>query len=243
MSADREQERKKHMKEKLAMKPPPQKHNNDTSNTRGKEKGGVTNGTDVMDAAEKERRQKFKSLFAQLHAMLPHVPGQADKVTVVDETMNSIRILEQTLKDLEKKKLERLHSSIAGSPTATSKEAFISEHGASSSSILNSHNDQNPEVKFQTWTSPNVAVNVSGQQAQFNVCSDKNNRCLFTKICSVLDKYKIDVLSAHISCDNNNRRFYMFQAQMSKDLNQPPTSLSAEETFKQAAAEIIQRLS
>lgn len=58
------------------MNPPPQKHNNDTSNTRGKEKGGVTNSTDVMDTAEKERRQKIKSLFAQLHAMLPHVPHQ-----------------------------------------------------------------------------------------------------------------------------------------------------------------------
>ncbi|KAI9127875.1 hypothetical protein K1719_000868 [Acacia pycnantha] len=243
MSADREQERKKHIMEKLAMNPPPQKHNNDTSNTRGKEKGDVTNGTDEMDTAEKERRQKIKSLFAQLHAMLPHVPRQADKVTVVDETMNYIRILEQTLKNLEKKKLERLHSNIAGNPTATSREALIAEHVASSSSISNPHNNQNPEVKFKTWTSPNVAVNVSGQQAQFNVSSDKNNRCLFTNICSVLDKYNIDVLSAHISRDNNNRRFCMFQAQMSKDLNQPPTSLSAEETFKQAAAEIIQHLS
>ncbi|KAI9127512.1 hypothetical protein K1719_000505 [Acacia pycnantha] len=252
MSADREKEKKnqsnyseKNM-EKLAMNPPPpQKHNNDTSNTRGKEKGGVTNSTDEMDTAEKERRQKIKSLFAQLHSMLPHVPPQANKVTVVDETMNYIRILEQTLKDLEQKKLQRLHSNVVGNPSATSREAFIAEHVAYSSSSTSSppQNNQNPEVKFQTWTSPNVAVNISGQQAQFSVCSDKNNRCLFTSICSVLDKYEIDVLSVHISCDNNNRRFYMFQARVNKDLNQPAVASSAEEIFKQVAAEIIQCVS
>lgn len=147
---------------------------------------------------------------------------QADKVKVVDETMSYIKTLEQTLKNLEKKKMERLQSSVSyvGNPSGTSRDTFKAKQEASSSSPTGPstphNNDNKPEkVIFQTWSSPNVVVNISGYEAQFNVCSSKNNRGLFTNICCVLHKYKIEVLSAHISRDSIDRRFYMIQAKVS----------------------------
>ncbi|XP_028781133.1 transcription factor bHLH95-like [Neltuma alba] len=222
------------------------KHSNSNrpSMTRGKEKRVTATGHE-MDTIHRDRRKKIKTLFDSLQAMLPHVPKKADKVTVVDETLNYIRNLEETLKDLETKKKERLQSSVGsnvGNPSGTSREAFIAEQVASSSptpSPPSPHN--NNSVGFQTWTSPNVVVNICGQDAQFSVCSYKN-RCLFSSICCVLEKYKIEVLSSHISCDNS-RRFYMFQAQVNRDSVQLPGAFSAEETFKQVAEEIIRCLS
>ncbi|XP_028781158.1 transcription factor bHLH95-like [Neltuma alba] len=204
------------------------KSNKDPSMTRGKEKL-VTRSDHEIDASERERRKKIKQLFGSLQAMLPHVPKQADKVTVVDETLNYIRTLEETLKDLQKKKLERLQSS-----SVVPNNSVVAEQVASIPS--------SPRRKgFQTWTSPNVVVNICGQEAQFSVCSSKNY-CLFSTICCVLEKYKIEVVSAHISCDDG-RRFYMFQAQVNRDSVKLPGALSAEETFKQAAEEIIRSLS
>ncbi|XP_054786863.1 transcription factor bHLH95-like [Prosopis cineraria] len=234
MSADNSDDSDKQM-ENLHMNPA----------TRGKEKL-VSSSGDEVDTAERERRRKINALFRGLKAMLPHVPSKADRIKVVDETLNYITTLEQTLENLEKKKMERsLRSSVssnAGHPSGTSRDAFMSEQVASSSSPTPSASPHgyNKPVGFQTWTSPNLVVNICGKEAQFSVTSSKN-WCPFSTICCVLEKYKIEVLSAHISCDNG-RRFYMFQAQVSGDSDQVPGALSAEETFKQAAEEIILRI-
>ncbi|XP_054786862.1 transcription factor bHLH95-like [Prosopis cineraria] len=200
MSADREPERENQsndsdnsdMEKNMPINPPENNSNsNGPSPTRGKEKCVISSSDETDDdTAEREKRKKINDLFGSLQAMLPHVPSQADKITVVDETLNYITTLEKTLENLQKTKMQRLLRS------------SVSNVGHPS------------------------------------VCSSKKWR-LFTTICYVLEKYKIEVLFAHITCDNNGRRFYMFEAQVNRDSDQLPGALSAEETFKQAAEEII----
>ncbi|KAF5448164.1 hypothetical protein F2P56_028721, partial [Juglans regia] len=99
-----------------------------------------------------------------------------------------------------------------------------------------------PHVNFQTWTSSNVVLNICGEEAQISVCSAKKPG-LLTTICYVLEKHKIEVVSAHISSDCN-RSIYNIQAHAimsgaSNDQFQETALLPVEEIYKQAAGEIM----
>ncbi|RAL39670.1 hypothetical protein DM860_003203 [Cuscuta australis] len=105
---------------------------------------------------------------------------------------------------------------------------------------------------FQTWTSPNVVLNVCGGDAQISLCCPKEAaaaaRCggsgsLLTEVCLVLEKHKIEVVSAQVSSDRH-RSMVMIQARSGNGwrFHSETTSCSAaagaEEIYKQAAAEI-----
>ena len=66
---------------------------------------------------------------------------------------------------------------------------------------------------FLTWSSPNVILNVCGEDAHISVCCPKKSG-LFTIICYVLEKHKIDIVSAQISSDQF-RSMFMIQAHVS----------------------------
>ncbi|KAJ7967471.1 transcription factor bHLH95-like [Quillaja saponaria] len=194
---------------------------------------------------ERERRKKMRNMFSSLHALLPQLPSK------------------QKLQKLQKQKLERLQSaSNAAStfryePTPTaitprwipyndqySREAFLADQ-VSSNLPTNNVPNTNPStfsiprypVAFQTFCNSNVVLNVSGDDAQISICSTKK-ACLFTAICCVLEKHKIDVITAHVSSDGS-RNFYMIQAHANGGgSDQFPEASSLEEAFKQAASEI-----
>ncbi|KAF7840828.1 transcription factor bHLH95-like [Senna tora] len=114
--------------------------------------------------------------------------------------------------------------------------------GTSSNNNNNVNNYNNSlALGFQTWSSPNVVLNACGDLAHFCVCYPKKLR-LYTTIFYVLEKYKIEVLSAHISTDHS-RKFYMIQAQINGASNEFMDADSMVEIFKQAAAEMMMRLS
>lgn len=153
---------------------------------------------------------------------------QADKSTIVDEAVNYIKTLQHTLQKLQKQKLERLQSS-AGTTmnyepslltsqklALDSREAFLADQVSSNSNMAitpsNSSNSRIPPV-FQTWTSPNVTLNVFGNEAHISVCSSKKPG-LLTTICYVLEKHKLEVVSAHVSSDYN-RTMFMIQTNVS----------------------------
>ncbi|KMT01625.1 hypothetical protein BVRB_9g216190 [Beta vulgaris subsp. vulgaris] len=93
-------------------------------------------------------------------------------------------------------------------------------------------------VMIQTWTSSNVVLNICGNDAQFAVYASKRPG-LFTTICCVLEKYKLEVLSAHISSDVD-RSVYMIQAHLANGAkDQFPETITVEEIYKQAAGEIL----
>ncbi|GAV86333.1 HLH domain-containing protein, partial [Cephalotus follicularis] len=196
------------------------------NNEKGSEEveGGNVEGEsdhEIHIWTERERRKKMRNMFANLHALLPHLPPKADKSTIVDEAVNYIKTLQHTLQKLQKQKLERLQGatqpSIFTPPKLpfNSREAFLADQGSSSSNLAINANlsvSQYP-VLFQTWTASNVILNTCGDEAQISVCSPKNP-CLLTTVCHILEKHNIEVISAHVSSDCN-RSMYMIQARVS----------------------------
>ncbi|RHN62177.1 putative transcription factor bHLH family [Medicago truncatula] len=184
---------------------------------------------------ERERRKKMRNMFDSLHALLPELPSKADKSTIVDAAMKHIKNLEEIKEKLEKKKQEMLKSvSPLGSESSVinsqwhpyeSREAFLADQGSSSynNNLSNAIVTSNPsnafsisppqQVGFQTWSSQNVVLNICGGEAQFCICSTKKPG-LLTTIALVLEKHKIDVISANIMC-NANGNFYMIMAHVS----------------------------
>ncbi|KAI8532800.1 hypothetical protein RHMOL_Rhmol11G0242700 [Rhododendron molle] len=226
-------------------------------------KSGGESDHEIHIWTERERRKKMRNMFSNLHALLPQLPPKADKSTIVDEAVNYIRTLQQTLQKLQRKKLERLHgvAPINYEPSLVtpqklaidSREAFVADQVSSSNlantstpANSNSSNSVLPFVSrfppiFQTWTSQNVILNVCGEQAQINICAPKKPG-LFAAICYVLEKHKIDVVSAHVSSDQN-WTMLMIQAHARIAHDQLPEAFPVEEIYKQAAGEIMLWLS
>ncbi|XAR59438.1 hypothetical protein NMG60_11015278 [Bertholletia excelsa] len=208
---------------------------------------------------ERERRKKMRNMFSNLHALLPQLPPKADKSTIVDEAVNYIKSLQQTLQKLQRQKLERFQGANAATafdPTSMithhklsvdSREAFMADQvSASSSSVMAVPNNSSSSSlsaiprfppQFRTWTSSNVILNVCGDQAHINVCSPRKPG-LFTAICFVLEKHKIDLVYALVSSDQN-RTIYMIQARARTAPDQLPEAFPVEEIYKQAVAEIM----
>ncbi|KAJ0011052.1 hypothetical protein Pint_33929 [Pistacia integerrima] len=177
--------------------------------------GGESDDHEIHIWTERERRKKMRNMFANLHALLPQLPPKADKSTIVDEAVNYIKTLQQTLQKLQKQKLERLQGvATCGYEPApsiinpqklalNSREAFLADQDLSSTNNLAIETTSNVNstnlvsispcpVVFQTWTSSNVVLNICGDEAHISVCSQKKLG-LFTTICSVLEKNKIEV--------------------------------------------------
>lgn len=152
---------------------------------------------------------------------------QADKSTIVDEAVSYIQKLQQSLEKLEKQKQDRLQcvSPLACESSVTSsqwqpydsKDSFIADHqGFSNSNLSNVVEPSKAPLAFQTWTSANLVLNICGDVAQFCICSTKKPG-LMTTIAFVLEKHRIDVISASISRKHDGK-IYMIQAHVSLKL-------------------------
>lgn len=161
---------------------------------------------------------------------------QADKSTIVDEAVKYIKTLQHTHQTLEKQKFGKVQgativdqeksiiTSLITSPVEAvfdSREAYLADHQGSSvpknlSMATNIHHSLQvppPAASFQTWFSPNVVVNMCGDDAQISVCSPRKPG-LLTTIFYILEKHNLDVVSAHVSSDRY-RSMYMIHAHVS----------------------------
>ncbi|KAM3220075.1 hypothetical protein T459_33053 [Capsicum annuum] len=133
----------------------------------------------------------------------------------------------------------------------TSWEQFLADKGSACNSAAitpkNTNNvtgipllNTNVSIDFVTWSSHNVVLNVCGEEAHISVCCPKKPG-LFTFICHVLEKNKIDIVSANVSSDQF-RNLFMIQthARGASGLEQLIYgALSVEDMYKQAADEFI----
>ncbi|KAJ9186759.1 hypothetical protein P3X46_002297 [Hevea brasiliensis] len=213
--------------------------------------GGVESDHDVHILTERERRKKMRNMFSSLHALLPQLPAKADKSTIVDEAVKYIKTLQEILQTLEKQREEKLQGvtivdserSVITSHTQPleSREAFLATQGPSKSFTMATNMPHSFPLSlspccFQTWFSPNVVMNMCGDNAQISVCSVKRPG-LLTRIFYILEKHKLDVVSAHISSDQF-RSIYMIHVHAGGASGQYPEALSVEDTFKLAAGEM-----
>ncbi|KAG0498081.1 hypothetical protein HPP92_002425 [Vanilla planifolia] len=206
---------------------------------------------------ERERRKKMRSMFTNLYALLPHLPSKADKSTIVDEAVSYIRSLQQTLQHLEEQKLERIHrkdssflqhSSVSlSSVSLSSREAYMADQCKNQSPSTNSSTAvsiAHLPACFQTWTSPNVVLNIAGQDAHISICSLKKPKFLSAMFC-LLEKHELEVVSLQFSSDCF-RVMCMIHAHVSQPIlatDQFPETLMIEDIYKEAVGEMILWLS
>ncbi|KAK4739995.1 hypothetical protein R3W88_003692 [Solanum pinnatisectum] len=196
---------------------------------------------------ERERRKKMRTLFETLQALVPNLPAKADKSTIVYEAMNHILKLLNTFKKLESQKLERLEEYsirlMSSQKVGNSWEKYLGDQGSTSNSTTITPTTHGASLiiptGFMTWSSPNVILNVCGEDAHISVCCPKKLG-LFTMICYVLEKHKIDIVSAQISSDQF-RSMFMIQvhAKGGRGLAQFSGAFTVEDMYKRAANEIM----
>ncbi|MBA0854697.1 hypothetical protein Goshw_003800 [Gossypium schwendimanii] len=87
-----------------------QQQDNSQAETKKKKKGSESDDEHDMHIwTERKRRKKMRNMFSNLHALLPHLPPKADKSTIVDEAVNYIKTLQQTLQNLRKTKAREIN--------------------------------------------------------------------------------------------------------------------------------------
>ena len=165
---------------------------------------------------------------------MPYICTQADKSTIVDEAVNYIKTLQNSLIKLQKQRheMQKSATSVDCEQSIITSQALASDTretslAASDGSLKNyfSLPTNKPNLLslptsplcFQTWFSPNVVVSMCGNEAHISVCSPRKPGLLAT-IFYIMEKHKLDVLSAHIS-STQQRSMYMIHAHVS------PTSL------------------
>ncbi|XP_043710143.1 transcription factor bHLH95 [Telopea speciosissima] len=210
---------------------------------------------------ERERRKKMRNMFSNLHALLPNLPAKADKSTIVDEAVSYIKTLENNLQKLQKRKLEMLRgppiidfntsSSSSSALALESRESFLADQLGCSSSSKNqaiTATSNSPfsstfgvpqfPICFQTWSSPNVVLSVCGTDAQICVCAPKKPG-LLTAIFYVLEKFKLEVVTANISSDNYQSMYMIHAHYANGGADQFSETLPVEEIYKIAVGEMM----
>ncbi|KAL8554533.1 hypothetical protein ACS0TY_002646 [Phlomoides rotata] len=225
---------------------------------KGKKRSTAEEGDDIDHElhiwTERERRKKMRNMFATLQALLPHIPPKADKSTIVDEAVKHIKKLQQSVEELEKRKLEMRQGIITHNypitrprdpssfitqqtPAIQSREAFLADQGSNSSPKPLFPGPEYPAI-FKTWSSSNVVLNVCGKDAHISICRPKTPG-LLTLICFVIEKHNLEVVSAQVSSDPT-RCIYMIhtRANGGSDHHQFQQAF-VEEIYRQAAAELM----
>ena len=153
---------------------------------------------------------------------------QVGKATLIGETINFIKTLEETKAQLEKKKLEQ---ALARQATAEAADGGVSSFSvprtAHGMAALSDGWDPVPRqqpaaagpVGFQTWSTPNVVLSVLNDEAVINVCVPRQ-RGVLTMVLSVLSKHGIDVISIQVGADDA-QSFFNINTRVSTTL---PTS-------------------
>ncbi|OEL29360.1 hypothetical protein BAE44_0009621 [Dichanthelium oligosanthes] len=168
---------------------------------------------------ERERRRRMKDLFSNLHALLPHVPEKVDKATLVGETIDYIKALEQTKIWMEKRKQQQALARQAAAEAAAVSSLSVPHTAQGLAAMLDNRGpvpQQQPLAMaaaaapplaaamgpdgFQTWSAPNVVLSVLNDKAVINMCLPRQPRIL-TLVMSVLNKHGIDVITAHVVAD------------------------------------------
>ncbi|WVZ24666.1 hypothetical protein V8G54_003210 [Vigna mungo] len=186
--------------------------------TSGEESYDPETNNEMHLSIERGRRKKMKEMFNDLSALLPQLPSKADKATIVKEAVDYIKVLQETLEKLERKKEERAQHVLQQ----------IMGTSCSAGSV-----SQKQKGFDKTWAASNMVLNIRGNEAQFSICS-VHKPGLMTMIASVLEKHNIELISATISANGNGSTcMIQVHGKQASDAN------SMEETYRKAAEEIM----
>ncbi|TMW81252.1 hypothetical protein EJD97_010859, partial [Solanum chilense] len=211
---------------------------------------GETEGNKLLDPTESDTCQPLKVINGVVEVSVnvakkrssTNRKKMADKSKIVYEAANRILKLQNTFNKLKSQKLERLEENnimlMSSQKVGNSLEKYAGDQGSICNSKAITPTNHGP-TGFMTCSSPNVILNVSGEDAHISVCCPKKPG-LFTTICYVLEKHKIDIVSAQISSDQF-RSMFMIQAHSKGEsgVAQLSEGFTVEDMYKQAANEIM----
>ncbi|KAL5211700.1 hypothetical protein ABZP36_022547 [Zizania latifolia] len=98
-----------------------------------------------------------------------------------------------------------------------------------------------PAATFQTWSGPNIVLTALGHIGSITVCAPLCHNA-FTAVVSVLQKYKIGVVSSHVGTDlSRTQSIFMIYTRIEVDSSHPQFVHPKvfEEIYKRAGAEIL----
>ncbi|KAI3803700.1 hypothetical protein L1987_31860 [Smallanthus sonchifolius] len=188
----------------------------------------------IRVSTERKRRNKETKLYEELLALLPRLSAKAHKATILEEAMQSIISLQETLSGLEKQKLERLHGASQSPVISNTESPNLLINKGDSALNLDTVSDQSSN-SFKTYASSNVTLNVCGADALISMCSKRIPE-LFTDVCCIFEKHNMEVVYTGIYSDHA-KIMYMIRVRV----NVPPELAEGfpyEEMYTEAAAQI-----
>ncbi|KAI7734778.1 hypothetical protein M8C21_010469 [Ambrosia artemisiifolia] len=187
-------------------------------------------------SAERRRRNTETKLYGELLALLPHLTVKDPKTKILEEAKNCIESLEETLRNLEKQKLERLNGASQTLVSNTESPNLLINKGASGN--LDAISEPS-SISFKTYVSSHVTLNVCGEAAVISICSERIPD-LFTTVCYILEEHNMEVVYTEISSDHA-KTMYMIRVGIRG--NVPPELVEGfpyEEMYSKAVAQIEQ---
>ncbi|WOL15522.1 hypothetical protein Cni_G24303 [Canna indica] len=199
----------------------------------------------------KTLQQKLKDLENQKQERIQR--SNAAVITIDEPSSTSIHLQQQQQQPVQVQVLRNSPaSSETTAPVLRTREAFMADQVAKNWPVtINNNTSSTPAAvsvarfsqSFHTWSSPNVVLSVIGEDAHISICAPRKPGLFSTVLC-VMEKHKLEVVSASVSSDDHLRSMIMIHARASGHRDQfPETILMMEEIYKLAVSEMIIRLS
>ncbi|KAF0893833.1 hypothetical protein E2562_029715 [Oryza meyeriana var. granulata] len=239
-----------------------------TRGNNGKGKSAMDMEHTLHIWTERERRKKMKNMFSTLHALLPKIPGKADKATIVGEAIGYIKTLEDVVQKLETLKMERMRAqqwaaageassqaprhaaavAVVPAPVVNAQQqqeeaaaaGGVAPGGSGGSGPAGAVTAAAPPPALQTWSAPNITLTMAGVDAFINMCLPRQ-KASFTTVAFVLEKHQIDVVTSTISADQDKSLFSV-HVHLNEASLQSTEGLTPEAKYKLAVSELMVRL-
>ncbi|KAG7022449.1 Transcription factor bHLH95, partial [Cucurbita argyrosperma subsp. argyrosperma] len=230
--------------------------------------GGESTEHEIHIWTERERRKRMRNMFSNLHALIPHLPPKADKSTIVDEAVNYIKTVQQTLQTLYNQKLEKLQNNNPAvsykaahyhpqqqqqqqqfSSTTTTHQAFLADQASSSngmsSTLLPPPLPPLPPLPPPFSDTTTTFQTWTSSHLVLCICGGEAHFCICSVKKSGLFAAVCYILDKHqievVSAhvsSDFHRTFFMIQGHVNGSWDEFGAAMVAEEMFKQAAGEI-----
>uniref|UniRef100_A0A0D9W4Z5 BHLH domain-containing protein n=1 Tax=Leersia perrieri TaxID=77586 RepID=A0A0D9W4Z5_9ORYZ len=224
-----------------------------------KEKNSIDVAHRLHAWTEGKRRNKMKSKFDNLHALVPSLPKKTDQATIVGATIDFIKQLEGDVKKLEMLKNELVAAAAnmaadtlqAPPPSPEEKETTPREmtlanlvnvwenEAAPLAAVIGDDAPALAPAPMQTWTGPNMMVSLTGRDAFITVSLPRpRDQSLVAAAVSVLERHHIDVITATVSTPELDTTLLSMHCQLRQESNSSQ-NLTAMDKYKLAVSELM----
>ncbi|KAG8059032.1 hypothetical protein GUJ93_ZPchr0002g25288 [Zizania palustris] len=207
--------------------------------------------------AERQRRQRMKDRFNDLQALVPNLPTRIDKASIVVEAIDFIKSLQETVTNLERRKMERdivarvSSSAVLAPPLTTPAQAIVpvvarswsmpaASGGQAVLSPAGAHRGRSPVIPAAA-PAPSVVVNWCGDEHAFiDIRAPRLTRRhdVLTMVMGVLEKHSINVVTAQIDSDDSQSKFTIHTC-VNRESGLAMETVTTEGIYQLAVSEIM----